>query len=111
MRWFLFALAICFPGCIEPPKPATKPPAVRPEVNLKGIVLVSMTGCGWCAKQKKVLDAMGVQYIPVNHSEDASARQKYPAKAYPTMYIYFERSPTKVIEGFKDREELERIIR
>lgn len=111
-KWVLLAAALwSFTGCVEPPKPTPKPPVVRPTQDFKGIVLVSMNGCGWCTKQKKVLDAMGVQYITVNHSEDASARQKYPAKAYPTMYIYFNSKPTQPVEGFKSREELERIIR
>lgn len=63
----------------------------------KSIILLSATGCGWCAKLKAFLDKKSVSYRELNikNSEGARLYRKYNGRGVPMTII-----DDKVIRGY-----------
>lgn len=83
---------------------------VRVSGRKKGDVrLYALSTCGWCAKTKDLLNALGVEYSYVyvdllsgeEFEEALSEVEKYnPAGSFPTLVI----DGSRVIVGYKEKE-------
>jgi len=73
------------------------------------IILYALSTCGWCAKTRKLLDDLGVEYsytyvdrLPPIEMEDAIREvEKYnPSGSFPTLVI----DGSRAIGGFREAE-------
>jgi glutaredoxin len=73
------------------------------------IILYALSTCGWCAKTRKLLDDLGVEYsytyvdrLPPIEMEDAIREvEKYnPSGSFPTLVI----DGSRAIVGFREAE-------
>ncbi len=85
-------------------------------VKIKDILLYALSTCVWCAKTKKLLKEMGVEfdYIDVDLLEgedrkaaEAELKKWNPKLSFPTLVI----DNQKCIVGFKEDEIREALIK
>jgi len=72
----------------------------------KKIILLSMNGCGWCRKVKKLLDDSGKNYreLNVKNSEGSRLFKKYNGKGVPILIVN-----DRVIRGYSPNKILDAI--